>query len=136
MKKIILLLTALFAFIVCRGQISEKEILGRWIEKERIDSDNVITIPDSPDMYFFKENHIFHKGQAIENLVIFNITGKYEIDGDSVTITYNDYTLNKAQRETPKIMVFKILSLTKNKMLILLQDYTYEYKLLLKKEGI
>lgn len=78
---------------------------------------------------------VFHKGEAAEGVIVFNITGKYDVEGDSITVYYNNYLLNKANRVKPKKIQFKVLSITEKEMLVLVKDYDYEYKMLLNKQA-
>ena len=115
--------------------LEKENIVGRWIEVERTEGNSTKQIGEFPDTYIFRDNMVFHKGEAAEGVIVFNITGKYDVEGDSITVYYNNYLLNKANRVKPKKIQFKVLSITEKEMLVLVKDYDYEYKMLLNKQA-
>jgi len=139
MKKyltIIILLISSFP-LVMKSQdtvsLIKEDIVGRWIETKRIEGDNIKEITEYHDTYIFRDNMIFHKGEASEGVILFNITGKYTVEEDSIIIFYRDYIKKNASSEDAKKLVFKILSLEGDEMLVSVQDYDYEYKMVLKR---
>lgn len=113
----------------------EKNIVGRWVEAERTEGEKTKPAGEFPDTYIFRDNMVFHKGEAAEGVIVFNITGKYEMEGDFITIYYNNYLLNKANRLKPKKIQFKILSVSDDEMYVMVKDYDYEYTMLLNKQS-
>ncbi|MFV0419259.1 MAG: hypothetical protein ACK5KT_11085 [Dysgonomonas sp.] len=124
-------------FIKSQDKISvqQEDISGRWMENKHIEGDNVIEIAEHPDTYIFRDNMVFHKGEAAEGVIIFNITGRYTLEGNLITIYYKDYLKKNASAEKAKKLVFEVLSLNEDKteMSVLVHDYDYEYKMELRK---
>lgn len=113
----------------------KENIVGRWVEAERTEGEKTKPAGEFPDTYIFRDNMVFHKGEAAEGVIVFNITGKYEMEGDLITIYYNNYLLNKANRLKPKKIQFKILSVSDDEMHVMVKDYDYEYTMLLNKQS-
>lgn len=113
----------------------KENIVGRWVEAERTEGEKTKPAGEFPDTYIFRDNMVFHKGEAAEGVIVFNITGKYEMEGDIITIYYNNYLLNKANRLKPKKIQFKILSVSDDEMYVMVKDYDYEYTMLLNKQS-
>ncbi|MDR1503248.1 MAG: hypothetical protein LBT43_12435 [Prevotella sp.] len=113
----------------------KENIVGRWVEAERTEGEKTKPAGEFPDTYIFRGNMVFHKGEAAEGVIVFNITGKYEMEGDFITIYYNNYLLNKANRLKPKKIQFKILSVSDDEMHVMVKDYDYEYTMLLNKQS-
>jgi len=133
---IIILLTLLFPSTIISQDnppLSKEDIVGRWVEYKRIEGDNEKLIGEYADTYIFRENMIFHKGEASEGVILFNVAGKYTIEGDSVVIFYRDYIEKNASKRDASKLILKVLSRTDNEMLVLVSDYDYEYKMVLKK---
>ena len=113
----------------------KENIVGRWVEAERTEGEKTKPAGEFPDTYIFRDNMVFHKGEAAEGVIVFNITGKYEMEGDFITVYYNNYLLNKANRLKPKKIQFKILSVSDDEMYVMVKDYDYEYTMLLNKQS-
>lgn len=116
-------------------KLSDSDIVGRWIEVSRIEGDNETEITEFHDTYVFRDNGLFHKGEAAEGIILFNITGRYSVEEDIITIVYKDYISRDASSQKAKKLIFKVLSLSgeKNEMLVSVQDYDYEYQMKLKR---
>lgn len=112
---------------------SKEDIVGRWMEAKRIEGDTVRMIAEHPDTYIFRDNMVFHKGEAADGIIVFNITGRYTIEGNLIEVQYRDYLKKDAGKQEIKKLIFEIKSLNKNKteMLILIRDYDYEYEIVL-----
>lgn len=137
MKKTLLLIL----FSCCFGliypqtpsKIKKEDIIGRWIEiKDTNSSVNNIDIKH-PYTYIFRDNMIFHLGEAFEGVILFNTTGRYSIEGDSINVVYYDLILGNTKSRQARHILFKIQSLNKDEMILLAQDYDYERKIILKK---
>ena len=113
-----------------------EDIAGRWVEYQRIEGETVYQAGEFPDTYIFRETMIFHKGEAAEGVILFNIAGRYTLNADSITIYYQDYLQKNASKMKPKILVFKVLEQKEDEMTVLAIDYNYEYKMVLKKQII
>ncbi|WP_156032807.1 hypothetical protein [Prevotella sp. 10(H)] len=138
MKKYIIITLLLFSILpILKSQndtsIKKEDIVGRWIEEKRIEGDNVKMAGEYADTYIFKDNMIYHKGEAAEGVILFNVAGWYEVQGDIISIFYNNYLMDKSERQKPEKMQFKILNLTESEMFVLVSDNGREYKMLLKK---
>lgn len=115
--------------------VSQEDISGRWMEFRRIEGSSITEITEHPDTYIFRDNMVFHKGEVAEGVIIFNITGRYTVEDNLITVFYKDYLKKNASAESAKKLVFEVLSLNKDKteMQVLVHDYDYEYKMELKK---
>lgn len=138
MTKIILFVLALFSISLTMkpqdiASLKKEDIEGRWVETERIIYDSIHKINEFQDTYIFKDNMLFHKGEAKEGLILFNVVGRYTVGGDSVVIIYKDFAHPKANSQKFKKLTFKVLSFNKNEMLVSAKDYDFEYKMRLKK---
>lgn len=138
MKKYILLIIVGLSFVqTTKSQhsffLEKEDIVGRWVESKRVEGDSVKVISEYADTYIFKDNGLFHKGEAAEGVIVFNITGKYTVDGNSVEVLYKDYIQRRATAQPAKKITFKVLSCAKDEMTVLVQDYDFEYKMILKK---
>ena len=134
----IMLFALLVSSTVCYSQkpgipVTKEDIAGRWTEVKRIEGENTYYAGEHPDTYIFRDNMIFHKGESSEGVILFGVTGRYSVDGDSILILYKDYTERDAGKQNAKKLIFKILSLSENEMLVLVSDYDYQYKMLLGK---
>lgn len=117
-------------------RFSEEDIVGRWIEVERIKGDKTTEITVNNDTYIFRENLIFHKGESSEGLILFNIAGKFSIEGNCITIIYKDYLDRKAKNQKAKTVKFEVLFIdeSKNELIVNVIDYDYEYRMKLKRQ--
>lgn len=113
----------------------KENIVGRWVEVEHTEGEKTKPAGEFPDTYIFRDNMVFHKGEAAEGVIVFNITGKYEMEGDFITIYYNNYMLNRVNRQKPKKIQFKVLSVSDDEMHVMVKDYDYEYTMLLNKQS-
>lgn len=140
MKFLTIILVFLCSFpIYVKSQDSipslKESIVGRWMESKRIEGESVKDIGEHPDTYVFRDNMIFHKGESAEGVILFNITGQYTVEDNSIVVLYKDYLKKNATAEKSKKLVFNILSMNedRNEMLVSVQDYDYEYQMLLRK---
>ena len=133
---IIILATLLFP-LTAKSQdslsLAKEDVTGRWTEYKRIEGDSEKQIGEYADTYIFRENMVFHKGEASEGVILFNITGRYAIEGDSIVIFYRDYIEKNASKQDAKKLILKVLSHSGDGMLVQVSDYDYEYKMVLKK---
>lgn len=130
---ILILLLSFPLYVSSQSAVTMEDISGRWIEWGRIEGDSVRLTGDFPDTYIFRDNMVFHKGEASEGVILFNITGKYAIEGDSVIISYRDYLNKRATRQPAKQLVLKVLSKSEDELRVSVIDYDYEYKIILKR---
>lgn len=115
---------------------SEKDLVGRWIEIERIEGDQITEITTNNDTYIFRENLIFHKGESTEGLILFNIAGKYSVEDTFITIIYKNYTDKVTEKQKPNTLKLEVLSIdkSKNELILNIKDYDYEYQIKLKRQ--
>ncbi|MBK5721929.1 hypothetical protein JGH11_13700 [Dysgonomonas sp. Marseille-P4677] len=138
MKKYLFILLFLLAFSqLLRSQESislyRDDIVGRWIEQKRIEGDKEIVAGEYPDTYIFRDTGVFHKGEASEGVILFNITGRYKIENDIISIIYADYLQDMDKRKEPKLLSFKVLSISDEGMLVSVTDYEKKYRMILKR---
>lgn len=137
MKKVILLW--LFSNL-CLNIFSQntsptiEKISGRWVEVKETDKPGIYTEPEYPYIYIFRENNIFHLGEASDGVILFNITGKYTLQEDTINVLYFDLLYSNADNRKARQISFKLLSINNNIMKLLVNDYDYSYPLILKKQ--
>lgn len=142
MKKLIILCVLYISTLSITAQsqdtplsITVNDISGRWTEvkenKESTDSDTTGSFT-----YIFRDNMVFHCGEAFEGVILFNVAGKYSIEKDLIKVVYFDFSQsNTESSKKTKLITFKILALKDNQMTALVKDYGYEYKIILKREN-
>jgi len=113
--------------------LKKEDIVGRWTELKRIEGENVKPAGDRGDTYIFREDMTFHKGEVSEGIILFNVAGRYEIKDNSVIIYYRDYIQKNAAKEKAKELIFNILEKSEKEIVVLVSDYSYQYKMVLKK---
>lgn len=138
MKKYILILFSLLAisqYIKSQDTIPlyRDDIVGRWVEQMRIEGNVETQAMEYPDTYIFRDNGVFHKGEAAEGIIIFNITGRYKIEGDTISILYADYLQDRQRRAEQKELLFKVLSLSDEGLCVAVTDGNRKYKMILKR---
>ncbi|WP_165020729.1 MULTISPECIES: hypothetical protein [unclassified Dysgonomonas] len=97
-------------------RLQKTDIVGRWVEAKRIVNDSIIIEQAFPDHYIFKDDMVFHKGQASEGVILFNIGGRYRIEGDSIAVTYFDFIQNTTDSRVPQTVTFKVVSLSESEI--------------------
>lgn len=139
MKKNLTISICLIAIsLVAKSQninFTKEDLIGRWIEIKRIEGEKAKEITVHHDTYIFKDDNLFHKGEASEGIVLFNITGRYAVEKDSITIVYKDYLTRESSKAESKNLTFRVLAFDKKNKEILVSviDYDYEYQMILKK---
>lgn len=108
------------------------DIVGRWTEYKRVVDSMEKTVGEYPDTYIFRENGVFHKGEAAEGVIVFNITGRYQVDGNRIKITYVNYLLNKASRKTTTLEL-EVLSISDEGLIVRILASTPECKIYFKR---
>ena len=115
--------------------LNTEHIAGRWIEKERFVNENDTIIPKLPYTYIFKDDLMFHRGVTTNDVLIFNVTGRYEVVGDLVTVIYRDYMNKRPGANKDRKMTFKILAWSEQQMTALVKEpYAKEYMVILTKQ--
>lgn len=133
MKKVFLAIL-LFCSLSLHSQnltISKEDIVGRWIEERDTDNES-----ENAYTYIFRDNMVFHLGEAYEGVILFNIAGKYAIQGDTISVIFYDFVHGSANNRKARHISFKVLSIDKDKMSVLAKDEEYEYKLFLKRQKL
>lgn len=104
------------------------DIVGRWIEYKRVVDGVEKMSGEHPDTYIFRDNGVFHKGEAAEGVIVFNITGRYQIEDNRIKITYVNYLLNKTNRR-PITLELDVLSISDEGMIATILGSTPESKI-------
>lgn len=98
------------------NQLTEADIIGRWeskvynLEKQEA-KDN-----ESLHIYYFKDNNVFHRGEIVDGAIIFNITGKYSVKGDSIKMVYQNYLKHNTETRKPQTMILEVFYKSPNRM--------------------
>lgn len=126
-------LCSFFVYAQDAKSLSVLDISGRWTKE----SEGLEATSSGGDsfVYIFKDDMVFHCGEIFEGVILFNITGKYTIEGNLVKIIYFDFSQNNGNSKKAKQLTFKVLSIDKNRMEALVNDYDYEYKIILKRQN-
>lgn len=146
MKKIYILFIALFII----GQnilwaqepidsviLQKENIAGRWVEYERFVNENDTIMPASPYTYVFKDDMLFHRGSAANDVLIFNITGRYKVENDLVTVVYRDYMNHRPGANKDRTMTFRVIAWSDEQMTVKVKEpYAKEYLVILKKQKL
>ncbi len=100
MKLIITILLSVFSLCSFAQQnnnaLAKEDILGRWESFPYSLSEEQSADREPLHIYYFKDSTVFHRGEIKGDAVIFNVTGRYSIMGDSIRMVYQDY-LNQTQ---------------------------------------
>lgn len=113
--------------------LSVADINGRWI-KVNEDAESSEDAGGGDYTYIFRENGTFHCGEIHEGVILFNIAGKYVLEGNLIKVVYFDFSQSKPSTPKPKHITFNVLSVSYDRLDILVQDYDYEYKIVLKRQ--
>lgn len=109
------------------------DIVGRWTEQKRIEGDLITEVGDYPDTYIFRDTGVYHKGEATEGVILFNIAGRYKIEGDTISILCADYLQNKGGKTEFHTLLFKVLSVSDQNMTVSVTDGDRKYEMILKR---
>lgn len=131
MKKV--LFTIFISFCVSAysqdRSFNKEDIIGRWME-EKTEDDSL----NYPYTYIFRENMVFHLGEAYDGMILFNITGKYTVKENLINVIYFDFVQGNTQSRKARHIQFKIQSMDNDKMTLRAKDHDYEYDIMLKKQ--
>lgn len=143
MKPIAIVLTLLLYLQVIQAQdikpvdmvvLEKGHIIGRWIEKTRFLNAQDTVIPKQPYTYIFKEDGMFHRGMATNDVLIFNVAGRYNVEEDLIKMSYRDYTNQRPGGNKERNMVFKVIAWAEDQMTILVSEFRgREYTVILTK---
>lgn len=137
MKKIALLFLFSCAFLNMFSQsvsFSKEDITGRWTEVKEGDIPKQYTEKEYPYIYIFKDDNVFHLGEASDGVILFNITGKYTIESNTINVIYFDFLRSNAQSRKAKSISFKVISINDDIMTLLATDYDYSYSVILRRQ--
>lgn len=134
-KEVCILLFSLFIVFNSQAQrtYNKSDIVGRWAGGTELRPDS--TIIEDRYTYIFKENDIFHIGEAFDGVILFNITGKYYIKEDTIYVSYLDMLGNRSMKNQLIELPLKITSISGDKMNLSVKDNNYEYNLFLNKQS-
>lgn len=128
MKRILIFVLLVWSYLLALAQdnkpivLDQEVVAGRWLEtkytKDKIDrtDDNISSI------LIFKENLNFHKGKNTEAMIIFDIAGKYSVQGDSINITYFDFSTKRPDSNKPRKMVINVHSIVHDEMKVTVNE--------------
>lgn len=120
MKFIIILFFSAYSLCTLAQQntigLNKQDILGRWESFAYSLSEQENEKVDPLHAYYFKDNMVFHKGEIVEGAIIFNITGRYTVSGDSIKLVYQDYLNETKSTRKVKKTVFKIFYKSTNRL--------------------
>ena len=128
MKKITSGVLFLFISVTLLAQsnpVEKSDIVGRWIETERIleqKVDEVLT----PSILIFKEDGNFHKGEDKEGVILFAIAGKFNVASDSINVNYFDFTGKTGNTNKLRKMSFKVLEMKDKTMKASIEESRYK----------
>lgn len=92
------------------------EIQGRWESFAYNLSEQNDQEATPLHAYYFKDNMVFHRGEIVDGAIIFNITGRYSISGDSIKLVYQDYLNQTQATRKVKKAVFRIFYKSPNRL--------------------
>ena len=73
----------------------------------------------------------------MDGVILFNITGKYLIENNSINITYFEFLQNNNTKKlTPKKLSLQIRSIKNGIMTLYVYDYDFSYPLILKRQNL
>lgn len=132
--RIYILLISLFTIFSTQAQqtFSREDIVGRWVGGTELRPDS--SIVEDRYTYIFRENDIFHIGEAFDGVILFNITGKYYIKNNIIFVSYLDMLSDRKEKKQLIEIPFKIVTIKNNRMNLLIKDSNYEYNLFLNKQ--
>lgn len=114
--------------------LQKEHVVGRWIEKSRFVNQGD-TVPAQPYTYIFKEDQMFHRGTTTNDVLIFNVTGRFDVLKDRVTISYRDYLSRRLGANKERTMTLRILAWSEKQMTaIVIEPYACEYMVVLTKQ--
>lgn len=105
MKKVLLFCLLSISFLHLFGQdvsYTKGDIAGRWVEVKETDKPGQYSEPEYPYIYIFKDDYTFHLGESMNGVILFNITGKYLIEKNSIGITYFEFLQNSNTKKLTK----------------------------------
>lgn len=120
MKVIVLSIFLTFSFLTYGQQkesiLVKEDISGRWESFTYSLEENNDTIREPLNVYYFKDNMVFHRGEIVDGAIIFNITGRYSIEGDSIKLAYQDYLKHTTATRKINTMTFKVFYISPNRI--------------------
>lgn len=140
MKKFILFCLLSISFLHLFGQdvsYTKSDIAGRWVEIKETDKPGQYSETEYPYIYIFKDDYTFHLGESMDGVILFNITGKYLIEKNSIDITYFEFLQNNNTKKlTQKKLSLQIRSIKNGIMTLYVSDYDFSYPLILKRQNL
>lgn len=108
--------------------VNKEDIVGRWIAE----SDSTQTEKNAYT-YIFRENMTFHLGEVHDGVIIFGIAGRYAIDNGVISVVYYDLINGNSKTRKAQLISYKIISLEKERMILLARENDYDYRISLKR---
>lgn len=118
-------------------EVTSEDLIGRWIEEERYAIDNSTeNIVKYPLVYIFYDDMKFTLGEQTEGMVVFGISGHYELENGCMKMWYRNYLVGVNDSLKERTMNSKILSMTKDKIEVEITESPYKsYRAIFRREG-
>lgn len=115
--------------------IHEEDLIGRWIEEERYIGNSTENMLKNPLVYIFYDDMKFSRGEQSDGIVIFGVSGHYDVDNGYVKMWYRNYITENASSSKERTMYSKILSMTKDKAEVEVTESPYNsYRSIFRRE--
>lgn len=116
--------------------LNKEHVVGRWIEEARFNNEND-SISKQPYTYIFKDDQIFHRGSAVNEMLIFNVAGRFQVENDTITIYYRDYLNRSSKRDKALVMSFRVVAWSDKEMTVIVTaPDSEEYMVILAKQSL
>lgn len=116
----------LVIFMLISGySFSQDNVVGRWVEVERRSVDDSMLEPQPLTIYIFNQDSTFYKGIEADGVLLFGITGRYWVTGDSIQISYFDFITRRPDNGKMRKMNMKILSATGSELCVDVKESRY-----------
>lgn len=97
--------------------ITPEDLYGRWVEVERYIG-NSISINDSPFVYIFYDDMKFVRGEDLDSITVFGVSGDFIIEDDYVIMWYRNHLKKGPDSSRELTMYSKVLSITKDQIVV------------------
>lgn len=93
-----------------------QHVEGRWIEANK-------NSEDKRNIYVFRPEYTFHKAIDNDDVLVFNITGKFELSNDSIKVYYQDFSRPNVRKPRVRTMIFRVIALSDDELNINITEY-------------
>ena len=84
-------------------RLSLQHVEGRWIEENNQGQSNI---------YIFKDDYSFFKAVDRQDVLIFNVSGKFRLSNDSMRIVYQDLSGQNMAKARVRTMHLRVIALS------------------------